>query len=405
MSDKINYIENKLLVILFFIYCFFPIYTTFGQEIPTQETYFSLDIVFSIILSLIILIKRPKYSTDRKKIDLLKCILFVYVIINIIYNIYFHYDILNILYSCMPFLLYVYINNKMFISRSTLRTVYLILNMSIVIAIILFFTIHLGAIFITFDKGIDLSSTNAQLRTFGERRLSWVYYHKVISGTVCNILVIFNLAELKYEKLSFRKKILKLFLISSVLGTILTSSMTSIMAMLLVLGIHTIHTIIYSKKISIYIKLFIPVIIVFFTFVVIFPFIYKIAQTRDLTTGGSRFIIWKYVMYNIKSNPIGFGYVPDYLDYGTSVLGFKVLSTHNTFLMYGIKDGLLPMICFIFTFCSITIYNIRRYKYYMVLLLFVIISGFMIDMFLENYVTMIMLLVVVFSKYLTIERR
>lgn len=404
MNNKINFIENKLLIILFIVYCFCPIYITFGQEFPNHEKFFSLDIIFSIILFIVVFTKKINFQYSRVKIRLLEVIVFIHVIISTIYNIYYHYNILNIIYSCMPFLLYVYLNNKMVISRLTLKKIYWILNFSLAIAIILFFTIRLGAITITFDKGIDLSSTNAQLNTFGEKRLSWVYGHKVIAGSIFNILVIFNLAEMEYRKLYFRKKTVKVFLVFAIVGTILTNSMTSIMIMLLILGIHIIHIIGYSKKISIYIKLFIPIIILVFSFIVIFPFILQLSKVRDLTTGGSRFIIWRYVIENIKFNPLGFGYIPSYLDYGTSVLGFNVMSTHNTFLMYGIKEGLLPMISFTCLFCSIAIYNIKKYKYYMALVIFSIFFSFMIDMFWENYVIMMMLLVLVFSKYLSLER-
>ena len=223
------------------------------------------------------------------------------------------------------------------IEKIKLKLVYSIVF--IVISSIILYLFNIDGINI--GRGINITRAYSNLNLYGERRVSWMFEHKLHFAAVCLIGIYFTNES---NKLTIKKKLI--FNIIMLMAIFLSNSMMSLLGVFAIYVYGVIKKIYaephnYTKNKALLIKYFklcvLGILIVFGALVAIKILAY-IGKTRNLDTLGSRTEIWELAINDIKNNPVGI-----IKSYGRLLNnGYSIYSTaHNIFLNELLETGLI----------------------------------------------------------------
>ncbi len=194
---------------------------------------------------------------------------------------------------------------------------------------------------INIGKGINITRAYSNLNLYGERRVIWMFEHKVQFAAVCLIGIYFTNES---NKLTVKKKLI--FNIIMLMAIFFSNSMMSL------LGVFAIYIFVVVKKmygdsnnytknkalLIKYFKLCVLAILMVFVVLAFTKMLAYIDEARNLNTLGSRTEIWELAINDIKNNPIGI-----IKSYGRLLNnGYSIYSTaHNIFLNELLETGLI----------------------------------------------------------------
>lgn len=282
---------------------------------------------------------------NRKLFNMLIATIVLYSIYVLVITIYI--DKQYMLYSlnkCITLFLFlaflVYLSNRRDVLGFTNILMYLIVITSF-ISIIMYMS-GVDGINLTLKPKIITQALDLQY--YGERRITWMYEHKIQFSATCLIgafyIAISNISV-------FKKIIFQLILIISI---ILSNSKMALPLVVLIIIISIVKKMLCSIKntrdirsvFKQWLKTTIVVIILFLSVNLFNNIISDITKTRDISTLGQRSIIWNLAVNDIKNNKVGL--IKTYgktLNNGWSMYSTGHNQILNEFLETGIIGGML----------------------------------------------------------------
>ncbi|MCD2502311.1 hypothetical protein LQE93_11020 [Clostridium sp. NSJ-145] len=224
------------------------------------------------------------------------------------------------------------------------------------VIIIFFISIIISIIFrIIGGDAIKFYNHNMYIRyqgSFSDKRLTYIFNHKSEYGL---ILLVFFMYVLYYFKSRYRKVIL----IGIILTLVLTNSMISIgcATIILVTYIYAQYWQRCNKYIKIALTIFSGLAICSIGIIVIL----LISNVRDLSTLGSRSVIWKYAFNYLIENSKGIGTNFQNITFDVG-LDFYVNNFHNVFLNEMLQFSNIVGILYSILIISIVIFSIFNYN-------------------------------------------
>lgn len=341
-------ILHILLYLYFFVLFFTPYYRTYENSY-TESFILSSAILIICNIYLLKYKKKKILFNDRRK-------QFIFIIILILFTVCF--TIANIRLECwysminqVNAFIFLYIwgtricgyENEM---NKVMKNIIILLWISVIFSI-LFRIIGGDAIRFYNDKlyvryqGI-----------FSDKRLTYVFNHKSEYGLV---LLSFFMYTLYY----FKSKYKKILLFCIMLGLILTSSVSNITCAIIIL-----LTYLYTKywsKCNKYTKVVISILFTLIILLASIMIISVISGIRDLSTLGSRGIIWEYAFNYLSENNTGIGKDFQMIQFDTG-LSFYVNNFHNVFLNEMLQFSNMVGILYSILIFLIVFYSIFNYK-------------------------------------------
>lgn len=367
---------NKVHKIIIFLLYFFTIGFIAYHEI-NKDTDTSVMITGAFIISLVYIFSYILAGLINRKKHKIHISLNIIVLLYVLYSIFLTIliDKSNMLYTITiiiaPVVFILLINdfrdNKLY-KETRIFIIYIFIIVSI-LSIILYLSGN-SQIFIS-KTGFTFISSQQYLDTFGEKRLSWMMSHKSRFALFCTLGVGLVLSE---DRFSFIKKIL--FSLILLINIFLSDSMTSVAVTSLIVLYYFYGTI--RKRINKY--LIIPFTLIALSVILLFSYryLYTLNDKRNVSTLGSRTIIWELAVDKIKSNPLGIVKISqnDYLSEDTNSVIYS--NGHNVFLNEAIARGIIGGILYLLIFIDLLkhFYNTKqRFKF--ILLLGIIIEACM----------------------------
>lgn len=316
----------------------------------------SLDLYLISLLSIVFIIYiKFNYTLKLKEKNtfyIISIFILVYSIYIIILTIYIKPNLLiYTVNKCIPLFLFlsliIYFSNKEY-EIKRIKDVIMFSILGICIISIGFYFMGIDGIKMGIHPQIITKSEN--LEWYSERRMTWLYEHKLKFSTMCMIGTYFAVFN---ESLSrFKKYILILIFIISIF---LSNSKTSLPTVIIIIISNFILNL-FKKMKSIkdmrslfyyYITLCITLIISIFSILLTPRLIAFIGETRDLESLGLRTIIWEYAISDIIKNPMGI--IKSYGIYLNS--GYSNFTTaHNLILNECLETGIIGVSLFIIIF-------------------------------------------------------
>lgn len=259
-------------------------------------------------------------------------------------------------------------NYKVDILKIKTNIIYAIIFISIASIILYIFNID-G---IELGKGIKMTTGYDNIELFGERRINWLFEHKLQFASTCLIGVFFTV---EHSEFGLRKKIL--FNIFLILSIYLSNSMMSLLGVFSIYAFKILQIILKNSKEKnkgklIFIRYLKVCFLVFGAIIALFVMIkilLYIGERREISTLGSRTIIWQLAINDIKTNPEGI--IKSYgilLNGGDSIYTTAHNIILNEFLETGIIGGILYISLIIIAFIMIRKIE-NKYIFFIIMLL------------------------------------
>lgn len=323
----------------------------------------SLDLYLISLLSIIFIIYiKFNYTLKLKRKNIfytIRIFISLYTIYITILTIYIKPNLLiYTINKCIPLFLFlslsIYFSNNVDEIKN-IKNVIMISILGICIISIVFYFIGIDGIKMGIHPQIITSDKN--LEWYLERRMTWLYEHKLKFSTMCVIgtyFAVFNESLSKFKKY--------IFVLIFVISIFLSNSKTALPAVIIIIIsnfiLNLFKRIKYIKDMKSLFYYYITVcttLIISISSILLIPrLISFIGETRDLNTLGLRTVIWKYAISDISRNPMGI--IKSYGIYLNS--GYSDFTTAhnlilNEYLETGIIGGSLFIIIFILAFIMI----------------------------------------------------
>lgn len=235
--------------------------------------------------------------------------------------------------------------------------IYSIITISMIAILLYFF----GIDGLDFNIKPNLTTSNETLQWYRERRIHWLYEHKIHFASVCliGLFLLFESTEVK----NINKII---FSISIILAIYLSNSKLSLLGILMIFIYYMIKKLIInffkinnkSKMFYWYIYFILCLVFIIILYSLSNDMLISIGNTRDLSTFGSRTIIWESVIKEIKNNPVGL-----IKSYGVMFYNgvFEYTTAHNTILNEYLETGIIGGSLYL-TIYILVLYMLKGYS-------------------------------------------
>ncbi|AMC08084.1 O-antigen ligase family protein [Turicibacter sp. H121] len=240
----------------------------------------------------------------------------------------------------------------------------------------------------------DITMKQENLLRYNERRLSWFYEHKIQFATTCliglQLLLLNTCCRYKYKILKVGIFILAIYLSNSKLSLVL--------ALFMVLFNSSKYIIKYLKNKRLNASIKVVLVCLLLISIGLLPIflvsIYShINASRNLSTLGSRTIIWRLVVDEVRNNPLGiikaYGY---YMSDGIR----SFTTAHNFFLNEFLETGVIGgVICLFINIIPLFLIRYSRYKLIIFEIIFIAQFDYLISgMFAYVYYTLLAILII-----------
>lgn len=188
--------------------------------------------------------------------------------------------------------------------------------------------------------------------SFSDKRLTYIFNHKSEYGL---ILLLFFMYSLYY----FKSKYKKVIIFCIFLGLLLTNSIVNIACSIIIL-----FTYLYTKywnKCNKYIKVSISILFGLVILIVITIIMIFISNVRDLSSLGSRSIIWAYAFEYLSENSNGIGRYFQQIQFDTG-LNFYINNFHNVFFNEMLQFSNIVGILYTILISLVVFYSIFNYR-------------------------------------------